>query len=137
MTPEEKAAEALRRYEVRFGPIDEAGEAEIVPPTGEDPSLEEAVAEAAGAEPETIDLPSQLARAVLIYELEDGRFGFRPIAGTMPVDMDAVMSLIDRCERRATVDLIAMQVAAKLTAGRRPPGTVSPIKTKFGFRRNQ
>jgi hypothetical protein len=94
-----KAEDALKRFEERNGglpeePVD-ADEADLV-------------GEEMGVEPDSMDIPPGIVRGVLVYELEDGSFGYRSMIGEKLDIMDAI-SLGSRLVEGARSELHALK----------------------------
>jgi hypothetical protein len=69
---------------------------------------EQAAAAAAEAEPMTLELPPQMVSGILVYEMEDGSWGFRPLSEGMKL-LD-VIGLLTKALEGARADLFASRV---------------------------
>lgn len=84
--------------------------------------VDAAAAIAAGVTPEEIKLPGNIARGMVLFEMEDGSFGAQPLPMSVNMSADEALSLADRYVRRTTVDMTVqrllqiMQAQAKATS---------------------
>ncbi len=139
---DENAAELGREAEATAAEDRERLAAESTMEAEGNQQFADEVAAAMGVQGEKVDLPPQLVRGVLIYELEDGSFGSQPVGGMETLD-DA-LSLAERFVRRAQAQFIAGEVRKEITRVtaqrqqvRRAIGGVAGALSRIGARRNQ
>jgi len=104
------AEDLVRRFEERHA-VDSEAEQQQGPA---EPTAEQ-VAEAIGARPEVVELPSAARRAFVLFELEDGSFGSLPVTG-LETSVEEAAYLAQRFLFRATVDVTARRLAQVLAA---------------------
>ena len=86
-----------------------------------DADLAEMIGEEMGVEPESIQVPPGVLRGVLVYELENGAFGYRNLSGgSSKLDISDAISLGQRLVAGATADLISIRVVEMLQRSQRP-----------------
>lgn len=73
-----------------------------------DDMQEEAVAEALGVEPEYLEVPPGIRKGIVLFELEDGSFGFRPMVDKMSM-MDTYL-LCERVQVGIKSDMVAQRI---------------------------
>ena len=73
-----------------------------------DDMQEQAVAEALNVQPEEIEVPPGIRKGLLLFELENGEFGFRPLTdGTSLMDAYALCA---RIQAGINADLVAQRM---------------------------
>src|SRR5262245_34968306 len=90
-------------------------------PTPE-PEIENVVADEIGVAPETVDLPTQIKYGVVVYQLENGSFGFDPMNDE--TTLDDVLTLVNRVKLRIegqTYTVQFMEALAQAQQARRAP----------------
>jgi hypothetical protein len=100
-----KADDALKRFEERNGPA-------AVPV-----EQANAAAEEMGVEADEIEIPPGIVRGLLIFELEDGSFGYQNLGGGQIDIMDA-LTLGNRLVEGARADLVCVKLNAYAQAAR-------------------
>ena len=80
----------------------------------EDPQTMEMIAEEIGVTPDQIELPAQPVAGLMIFEMDDGTFGFRPITPTTGL-LDMV-GLIARAQIMIQADAYAEAQIKKIDA---------------------
>lgn len=86
-----------------------------------------------GLQPEVLDLPAGLVSAVMLYVLEDGSFGAKPMVDGM--SLDDVADLIDRASRRVTVTMAVNTLKAEVAEQAKAGSQRRVVVPAFGRRR--
>jgi hypothetical protein len=74
-----------------------------------DEQLEKEVAAALGVEAETVELPPEITRGVILFEFATGEFGFRPLEGT-ETSLDDAVNLAQRLVTRGIIQMTVAQI---------------------------
>jgi hypothetical protein len=114
-----KAEEALARFQAR-----NAADQEEAAPEAVDLETAEEIAEELDIQPDTMEIPPGIVRGVFIYELEDGTFGYKNLAGGRLDIMDAI-SLGSRLVEGARTDMTALKTVQLLKS---QPQSQAPVR---------
>jgi len=99
-----KADDALKRFEERNGPAVPVEQAN-------------AAAEEMDVQPDEIEIPPGIVRGLLIFELEDGSFGYQNL-GAGQIDIMDALTLGNRLVEGARADLVCVKLNAYAQAAR-------------------
>lgn len=111
-----KADEALARFQARQEATESAEAVDL--------ETAEEIAEELDIQPDVMPIPAGIVRGVLIYELEDGTFGYKNLAGGRLEIMDAI-SLGSRLVEGARTDMTALKTVQLLKS---QPQTQAPVR---------
>jgi hypothetical protein len=118
-----KADDALKRFEERNGPAEPV-----------DPDEADAVGEEMGVEPDVMEIPPGIVRGVLVFELEDGTFGYRNLNGTGKLDIMDAISLGSRLVEGARADMTALKTLQLMKQSMAPKQPQSRVVRPMGRR---